>query len=225
MSEPTFEERIPEIRLALHKRRHRWTLAAVEWKDIESVIFNHIYRKYHTFDPARGEFSHWLSGLISNQISNELRNRWRKYQRPCVRDNCPYNTGNSTCSKTPSGLQCVECPAFRKWQEKKELEHNIAQTLTIENHTQEVFSRPDDSINLEAGKARLDVHLKKRLTRHDYRIYKMLYVQHLEEAEVGKKMGYKTKKGTMYAGYLAILDAKKRIVATSKVILAEEDVL
>lgn len=219
-TKPTFEELIPTIEAQIDKRKGSWRLASVAWDDAAQIILTRVFVKYHTFDPSKGEFSHWLSRLITRAMTNILRDNFQKWSRPCIQG-CVFNTGGDTCSKTKSGKQCEECPLFKKWKIRKESHFNVKQTLPLENHLREANSIQSNFIDIEAAKDVIDKHIKEKLTKHEYEIYKMLYIQNLGEEQIGKALKYR-KVGKMYHGYQNILKVKKLIIIRAKEIIAEQ---
>lgn len=218
----TFESLIPVIRAQIEKRRGGWRLASIPWEDAAQLILTHVFLKYHTFDPSKGEFSHWLSRLITRRRINILRDNHLKWSRPCIQG-CVHNTGNDTCDKTPSGKQCSECPFYRAWSARKESHYAVEQTLPLENHIQEVNSIQSDFIDIEGSKTVIDAKIEEKLSKHEYMIYRLLYIEGKSEKEVGKAMGYKKSGARMYNGYQNILKAKKVIVQCAKEIIEEQD--
>jgi len=228
--DPTFEDRYDAIVHEINKRKTRWTLASMSFDDVRQIVLMRVHVKFAEFDPAKTiggrpvEFSHWVNKVISNAIINITRDNHSIYSRPCILG-CKFNTGGDTCSKTSTGLQCNECPIYRSW-EKRKIDHfNVKQTLPLENHMREADSQPNESVffDFEEKKKMIEKHMKIRLNKHEWRLYKLLYIQGKTEKEVGKIMGYKGPKSKMYAGYLTILKAKKRFVLLAKEIIAEED--
>lgn len=224
---PTFEELAPTIQAQIERRRSTWRLASMDWEDAAQIIFIHVYKKYHKFDPAKGEFSHWLSKTISNARINILRDNFKKWSRPCIQG-CVFNAGGDSCTKTKSGKQCDECILFKRWRKRKEDHFNVKQTLPLENHLKEIHSiqsnsqELSNSIDIGAAKKTVDTLLKEKLTKHEYQIYQMLYIQGLDEEEVGKILKYK-KVGKMYHGYQNILKIKKLIYEKAKEIIKEHE--
>lgn len=216
-----FEDRIPDIKKAISKRRPQWRVAALDFEDVEQIVMTRVFLKYHTFDVERGEFSHWLSRVISNAIKNVLRENLFKWSRPCI-SGCAFNMGGDECSKTSSGKQCDECVIYKNWKKRKESHFQVKQTLPMENHMQEVNNKPTDSIDVQAAKNVIDEKIKDKLTEHEYKIYRLLYVDNKTEEEVGILMGYK-KTLKMGRGYQIFLGLRKKIISASKEIIEDED--
>lgn len=223
----SFDQRYDSIVYEIEKRRKKWTLVSTPFDDISQRILTKVYLVYSEFDSAKGVFSHWVNRVISNEIKNALRDLHFAHSRPCIqgKGGCVFNTGDETCSKTPSGKQCSECLAYKLWEKRKKDHNAIQQTLPLENHLREVDSRPstlDPQLDFEHAKAVIDKEILLRLSRHDQRLYKLLFVQNKDEREVGKIMKYKPSK-RMYPGYLTILNFKKKVVALSREIIRDRD--
>lgn len=233
MPDPTFEERYPEIVHEIQKRRGRWKLTALPFEDVQQMVLVHIWQKYHTFDPARGEFVKWVNKTITNQIWNILRNNHFAWSRPCIQSKggrkkgtphgCPFNTGDDTCSKTPSGKQCSECKAYAIWEKRKQSHFAVKQTLPLDNHFNEADSQPGETIgDVNAARAIIDREMKLRLTKLEWRIYRLMYTQDKTPEEIGKALGYRKKKGArMHGGYQVVLAARHRFTELFKQIVEE----
>jgi RNA polymerase sigma factor (sigma-70 family) len=220
----TFDQRYESIVHEIEKRRKKWTLVSTSFDDISQTILSRVYLNFHQFDAERGEFSHWVNVLISNTIKNCLRDLHYAHSRPCIqgKGGCVFNTGNDTCSQTPSGKQCGQCLAYKLWEMRKKNHNAIEQTLPLENHIREVDSRPSDNVNIEGAKTVIDQKIQAKLNKHEWKLYKLLFIQNKEEREVGKIMKYKPSK-RMYPGYLTILKFRKKVVCLAKEIIEDEN--
>jgi DNA-directed RNA polymerase specialized sigma24 family protein len=222
---PTFESLFTVIDAQVEKRRGSWRLAAVPWDDAKQIILTRVFLKFPTFDPDRGEFPKWLSRVITNTMLNILRDNLQKWSRPCIQG-CPFNMSGNDCEKTPSGKQCDECPAYREWKKKKQEEFNIRQPLPYDTHASEVESIQSDFLDIEEKKKVIDDKMKARLTRHEWRVYKLLIIKHKTEEEVGLLLNYKESPGAiMHAGYQSIRKMKKKFVMLAKKIIEEENLV
>ncbi len=221
----TFEDRYDDICHWTDKRRAKWTLNAVPWEDARQMILIRVNEEYPKFDPLRGEFSHWLNRVISNKIKNIWRDNFTSYSRPCILG-CAFNTGGTSCSKTSTGTQCAECPLYADWQKKKEAHFNVKQTLPIDSHVNEVYNAASDFTDVEAKKRVIDATMKGKLTRTEWKIYRLLYIKGVTEEDAAKAIGFKQgrgKKSKMFNGYSVILAAKHRIIEMAKLVIHEED--
>ena len=213
----TYEDKSDTIDIELAKRRNKWFLYSVAWIDFDDVcqiIRSHIFAKWSQWDQERA-LEPWLNRIISNQLKNILRNNYGNYVRPCL--NCPFNqsgppstTSEGLCAFTPNGLQCNECPLYAKWEVTKKDAYNTKMALALENHAHEVNSMPQDSLwNMEESINKIHGYMKGEIAEKKYKIYKMLYIDYLEESEVALAMGYKTSEKGRTAGYKQIRNLKK----------------
>lgn len=217
----TFEEGLPLLNAELSKRRYKWHLTAVtyfDYDDVSQIIRTHVYNKWSQYDSAR-PFKPWVNKIISSQIKNILRNIYWNFERPCLR--CVYNLQDGHCEVTPSGTQCTECPLFKKWSMSKKNAHDIKLAVPMENHEQEVSNRHDDFYDTEANAKKLNKKLQERLKPAEWRIYKLLYVENKEDAEVAKIMGFKTNEAGRSPGYKRLKQIRASITIMAKKILAE----
>lgn len=134
VSHPTFEDRAEEIWQLIENRRGTMDIAGMEWKDVRQLVLIRVHEQYDKFSPADGEFAHWLNRLISNSLSNIWRDNGGSLIRPCIKGKlgCPSNCGGDLCSATPSGLQCAECPLYRKWEKFKGSKYAIKFPIPLE---------------------------------------------------------------------------------------------
>lgn len=223
----TFEERYDSIVHEIEKRRRQWTLASTPFDDISQRILIKIHSVYNEFDSEKGEFVKWINRIISNEIKNALRDLYFCHSRPCIqgKGGCVFRTGEDTCSQTPSGKQCNQCPAYRQWEERKKSHNALQQPLPLENHMREADSRPSDEyIDFEGAKAIIEEEIKSKLNKHEQKLYKLLFVQNKDKKEVGQIMKYKPSK-RMYPGYLTILKFEKKVIALSREIIRDKDLV
>lgn len=221
MSPIKFEDRIPSIQNEINKRRKKWTLKQLDFEDVSQIIFLRIFQKYNTYEESKGEFVKWLNRVISNCIKNILRDEYTKYIRPCI-FGCQFNLGDDACGYTPSGKQCNECPIYARWKERKEDHFNVAQSLPLENHIQEVSNIQHDTLDINKAKSVIDEKMKQYLNIHDYKIYDLLFIQNKTSEEVGEIMNLKRGKNSNIPGYQVIRKCKKKFVEIAKKIIDEE---
>ena len=149
-------------------------MTAVQWldyEDISQILRLHIYKKFDMWDQSRS-IEPWLNVIISHQISNLLRNNYGNYSRPCLK--CAANEGGDLCSIYVT--QCNSCPLYKKWSRTKKQAYNSKLPLPLENHAQEVYDRPNNTVDIEKGLASLNDHMKKILKPIEYKVFKFLYI-------------------------------------------------
>lgn len=232
----TYEDKADIIDKELEKRRGKWFLNSLNWfdfEDVKQIIRAHIYNKWDQWDQSRS-IEPWINRIISNQMKNILRNNYGNFCRPCL--SCPFgstepssdgikNTFDNLCSFTPSGLQCNECPLYKKWEKTKKEAYNIKMPLEMEYHQNEVSSISNNNIfNIDSSIENINKELKKVLTSKQYEIYEMLYIKDISEDEVAKKLGYKTTEKGRRAGYKQIKNFKKMFKDKVVKIIQKKDV-
>ena len=67
--------------------------------------------------------------------------------------------------------------------------------------------------------------MQRELSSKQYQVYELLFVQHMDEEEVAKKMGYKTSEKGRKAGYKQIKNLKKIFKQKAQDILKTEDII
>ncbi len=234
----TFEQRYEEIVREIDKRKNQWTLNSMAFEDARQIILIHVYKKYHLFeeskviDGRKVEFTHWVNSLITHKIYGIWRDNLAIFSRPCVgnprdgMERCAFNAGGDLCTATKSGKQCSECKLYKDWETRKKDHHAVKQTLTLENHSQEVSNIQSDFTDIEEKKRVIDEKMKERLDKQEWKAYKMLIVDGKTERQAAQALGFKKKRGKksrMYPGYLKILALRHKFVELAKEIIENED--
>ena len=222
-----FEDKREDLDQLLLKYRPKWQLSALAWLDYDDVcqiIRLHIYNKWHLWDQSR-PFKPWASMIISNQIKNLIRNNYTSFAKPCLR--CQYNMGGTLCDWTKSGDQDRTCADFEKWKKKKERAYNIKLPLTLDDGvaTQNTSSIKDQ-VDYKLSSGRLHELVMGQLSERHKAIYAMLYIDHKDETEVAKKVGFKgdsTKRKTIR--YKQISNLKKKFYRIAIKIMEDNDIL
>jgi hypothetical protein len=228
-----YEDKAEEIDLEIKKRRGKWFLDSLAWfdfEDVEQIIKAHIHKKWHQWDQRRS-LKPWINKIITNQMKNILRNNYSNFVRPCL--NCPFNQNcaskdggeASLCGFTKSGLQDSSCPLYAKWERTKKPAYGIKMALALENHTHEVGAMRDHNFDIIEAQKKLNVHMQKELSEKQYQVYELLFVHHMDEEDVARKMGYKTSEKGRKAGYKQIKNLKKMFKQKAQEILEREDVI
>ena len=97
--------------------------------------------------------------------------------------------------------------------------------LALENHSHEVCSMPDQNFDILEAQDKLNQYMKKDLSAKQYQVYELLFVKHMDEEEVAKKMGYKTSEKGRKAGYKQIKNLKKIFKQKAQEILKTQDII
>jgi len=219
------------IDVELEKRRSKWYLKSITWMDYDDVcqiIRSHIYKKWDQWDQER-ELEPWLNRIITNQTRNIIRNNYGNYTKPC--SSCPFNQSSSVgdqkglCGWTKSGLQDSACAHYSKWEKTKKAAYDIKLAVTIENHAHEVSSLHSGGFDVETSEKKLHDAMRKNLSKKQYEIYSMLFIESYTEEEVAKKMGYKSNEKGRKAGYKQIKNLKKSFKEKAILILNKQDIV
>lgn len=222
-----YEDFHEEIFTEIYKRKSKWFLTSVAWMDFDDVaqmISIHIAKKWDQWDQSRSLLP-WVNKIISNQFKNILRNNYSNFVRPCL--HCPFNLsdpGSNACSFTESKEQDSSCPLFKKWELTKKSAYNIKLPVSMENKSTEVHSITDSSIGIESAEKKLHAEMEKVLSEKHFKVYRMLFIEHLPEEDVAKEMGYKTNEQGRRAGYKQIKNLKKQFKEKAKKILEKKDI-
>jgi hypothetical protein len=222
MPNPTFEESLDIINQEIRKRRHKWSLTAVpslDFDDVSQIIRTHIYLKWHLYNP-KYPLAPWVNTVISAQLKNLLRNNYLNFVSPC--NSCAASEGDGLCSIYVK--QSKVCPIYAKWDKSKKQAYNVKLPVSLENHTQEVYDKPLDDINIPKIALIIHTKIERLLKPPEYLIYKYLYVDNKSEEEVAALMGYKTTEKGRAAGYKTIREAKKTIIVRVKKLIADGEI-
>lgn len=225
----SYEDNYAVIEEEVKKRRHKWFLTSLPWMDyddVSQIILAHIYQKWHQWDPER-PLRPWVNKIITNQMKNILRNNYSNFVRPCL--NCPFNmsgdgAAESLCGFTGSGLQDSACPLFAKWEKTKKAAYDIKMAVSIDAHSEEAYGLKQTPYDIVDAEKKLHAEMEKVLGTRQYKVYKLLYVDHLDEVDVAKEMGYKTSESGRKAGYKQIKNLKKQFKLKAKLILDTKDI-
>jgi len=209
-----FEDHIEDVDKEIAKRRKKWNLTALAWMDFEDVsqiLRIHIFKKWHLYDPEK-PLAPWLNRIISNQIKNLIRNNYGNYCRPCLK--CAAAEGEDLCKIYER--QDSSCPLYSNWEKTKKSAHDIKVPLPLENHPQEIHNLQQDEIDVLRNAKKIHETMEKKLKPLEWKIYKLLYIEHLSESETAKRMGYRTSESNRSPGYKQIKNIKKNIIKKVK---------
>ncbi|MBL6649905.1 MAG: hypothetical protein ISP56_06540 [Flavobacteriaceae bacterium] len=188
-----FNELAHKIQEQIKRRRGKWKLKLgyMDYDDVSQIIFTHIYAKWPQYDPKQ-PLEPWVNTIITNRMQNIYRDEYGNYEKPCV--GCAHNEGGDLCAHTPSGKQCDECPLFLSWLLRKESAHRIQTSCLYEEslHGSDIVY----GANLEEKEKRIHAHMLALLEGVEKSIYKLIYIEHKNEEDATKKLGYLQKKGS-----------------------------
>jgi hypothetical protein len=224
---PSFEESIQIIDEEINKRKARWHLTAIAWMDFQDVsqrLRIHIYKKWPKWDSVR-PLRPWLNQVINHQITNMLRNHYSNFSRPCLK--CEFNTGEYGCAKF--GTQNNSCTPYAKWEKSKKSAYDIKFPVSINSPN---LSNPETSLEtvLQSKENYIDIEklipafndiMKKHLSVIEWKVYQYMFLEHLEEEEVAKKMGYKLSYKDGRPAYRQIGKIKSKILQKARELVRE----
>jgi len=217
-----FEGCIAQIDNEIFKRRNKWNLTAISWmdfSDVSQILRIHIYKKWHLYNQTK-PLAPWVNRIISNQIKNLIRNTYSNYARPCLK--CAAAESDDGCSIY--GKQCVDCPLYANWVKSKKNAHDTKLPVAMENHLNEVYDIKNDTVDLEKTAENIHFKMQKILKPIEWKIYTYLYIEHKNEEQVAKLMGYRTTEKNRAAGYKQIKNLKKSIMIKVKKHLYNGDI-
>lgn len=227
-NEDLFKSLYPELVRLVEKRKGSWTLTTIlEWQDVASILMARLWEKLDLYDESR-PLENWVNRVVTNALNNLERSHWYKYARPCICAGeyggvCVFNTGGNGCKKTPSKIQCNECPMYATWAQKKAIKLNIASPVALEDHINESHSLPEDSVDVDKAKQVIDEKILTQLNEHEIRLYKLMYIDNLPLEVVGKRMKYKVQPNNKIAGYQVLLKFSRRVRVMAKEIIYEHE--
>lgn len=224
---PTFEESIEVIDSEILKRKHRWHLTAIAWMDFDDVAQRlriHIFKKWDKWDSGR-PLRPWLNQVINHQMTNMLRNHYSNFSRPCLK--CPFNTGEYGCALY--GTQNNICRDYSKWERGKKSAYDVKFPISLnipindstDSTLESVLSNLEHIINIEQLVPVFHELMRKHLSNIEWKVYDYMFLQHLEEPEVAKKMGYKLSMKEGRPAYRQISKIKSKIIKKARDVIQE----
>jgi hypothetical protein len=211
---PTFENSIEIINKEISKKRHKWTLEALRWMDFEDVsqiIRLHIFKKWHLYDNKK-KLIPWVNAVINNQMINLIRNHYGNFSRPCLK--CSAAENEDGCSIWEK--QCSKCPLYAYWEKNKKNAHDIKLPVSMENHTNELYEKTFDSIDIEKTAILFHEKMKLILKKNEWRVYQLLFIEYKTEEQAAKIIGYKTSEKDRSPGYRILISIRKSILLKAR---------
>lgn len=217
----TYEDKSDIIDEEIRKRYHSWKLNFLCWFDFEDaaqIIRAHINIKWHKWDQKR-PFENWVNVLITNQFINITKKYGKGILPPCI--NCQHNKGKEgdkyLCKKTPSGYQSSECGIYNDWLKFRSDGKGSPVSLDlIDNLT---LTSIEQEFPLDQAAERIHECMKKRLNDKHFFIYKMLFIDCIQEEQVASILKFKSSEKNKKAGYRQIINLKNKYKAIVKEIL------
>jgi hypothetical protein len=158
-------------------------------------------------------------------MTNMLRNHYSNFSRPCLK--CPFNTGEHGCSIY--GTQNNSCKDYAKWEKSKKSAYDVKFPLSIHSPN---YNNPDTTLEnvLRDTENTIDIQnlmplfheiMKKNLSTIEWKVYEYMFLQHLEEPDVAKKMGYKLSLKEGRPAYRQISKIKSKILQKARELVKE----
>ena len=96
--------------------------------------------------------------------------------------------------------------------------------VTIETEQGQCFNLKSDSFNIDNAVSKLHAEMKKSLPEKQFYIYKLLFIEHKEEEEVAKMLGYKSNEKGRKAGYKQIKNLRKKFKDHAIILIKKRDI-
>jgi hypothetical protein len=132
---------------------------------------------------------------------------------------------DNSCSFTPSGTQCDECPLFAKWLKYKKNVHDIRMTSSLEHHSHYYNNTEDNFLDFQKSQENLNILMKNNLSDKYYFIYKMIFIDHCSDEQVAEVLRLKTNEKHRKPGYRQIKNIKKMLYLKAAELIKNNDVI
>lgn len=217
-----FEENYEIFNAEIEKRRRKWTLKAnlsLDFCDVKQICLRHLFVKLDLYDKNKSPISHWCNAVISSQIFNILRNNYFNVVKPCQRCSCAQGDEGCELYDTQSAI----CPLYKKWEQTKKSAYDIRLALPSENHANEIFNMPSENYDYQKAALRLHSEMSKILKKHEWIVYEMMFILHMTDAQIAKKMRWVSSEPHRKAGYGNLIRLKKIFLQKAHKIKEEID--
>lgn len=217
-----FESIIDLIDTEISKRKHKWTLSAINWMDFDDVaqiIRFHIYKKWVLYDSSKPLLP-WVNRIISNQIKNIIRNNYGNYARPCLK--CAAYVSDSSCRIY--GDELSSCPLFLNWSMNKKNAYDIKMAFSIEDHPYEITTPCEEPIDINKSTQSLHQIMKKILKPIEWQVYELLYVRQKSEEQACKALKLKFDKKSKTGYNKQLRNIQKSIINKAKKVIYDGEV-
>jgi len=216
-----FEDNYLIFEREIEKRRYKWQLKGVmmlDFDDVKFIILAHIYKKLHLYKEEY-PLPNWTNTIISNQTHNLMRNLYYNHVKPCQKCACALPDDGCELFSEQSNV----CPVYKRWEMTKKSANEIKMALPSENHINEIFNMPAEEFNYEQAEARLHIEMEKVLKPLEWNVYKLMFIEHLTDAQIAKKMKWTTKEKSRKPGYGNIIRLKKIFLEKARKIKEDVD--
>lgn len=221
----TYDEAYPILEKIVEKSRGKWKLNAVpsyDFDDAKFVILNHIFKKWHLYDQTKSLLN-WTNSVVRAQLINIFKNLYMSISKPC--SHCPLKANLEDQGIVNGcaiyGEQSSACPYYAKWEKSKRFVHDAKLPVTIEDHLTEVYSKPNERFSIDTNFVKFHKTISGFLSEKEWKVYKMSYIDNLEQDEVANAMGYKITESGNKNGYRRLRQIESSIVTKAKKIIAD----
>jgi len=132
--------------------------------------------------------------------------------------------GADACGLTKSKVQDSTCNEYAKWKKKRSHVYNLKLPVPIEDKMLSETVELHDEMDFEASSDNLHGLVMMQLTERQQQVYRLLYIDQLDDAEVAKKMGF-TADGSKNVRYKELTNLKKKFVAIAKIVMENNDII
>jgi hypothetical protein len=99
-------------------------------------------------------------------------------------------------------------------------------TLALDHHQKEAeYITQNNTLDIDNSIDRINVLMKKKLPEKKYIIYKLLFIDNIDEDVVAERMGYKSNEKNRKAGYKQLRNLKKEFKQVVLEIIQQEDIV
>ena len=107
---------------------------------------------------------------------------------------------------------------------KKKNAYDIKMPLSLEFHAYTQNTEPEDHFDISRATNTLHGRMRANLTPRHYFVYKMIFIDGINEEEVARILGYKSNETGRKAGYKQIKNLKNQYKTVAKKIIQKEDI-
>ena len=216
-----YQDMSDQIDIEIEKRRGKWRYNHIDFDDIAQGIRIRVNNKWSKWDQTR-PFTPWVNTLITNYLINVSEETYTNYTPPCFK--CVGDEGENDCKFTVSRKKCSECPMYAAWEKSRKAAFDVKIPLSVENHSFEVHNIQQDFFNIEISRDLLIEEMKRVLKPLEYKVFKMMFVEHKEDAEIAAEMKFRTSEENRMPGYRQIKNYKDSFLKIAKDILKNKDI-
>jgi hypothetical protein len=129
---------------------------------------------------------------------------------------------------SPNGIQGSFCEEYSKWEKRGKRACDVKLPLPIQNHYKDLSKssiQNDNNFDLDTSADNLHKEMKKVLSIKQYNLYKMLFIDKIDEDTLAAMMHWKTNEKGRKAGYKQIRALKKMFFQIAQKIMQDKDII